>query len=114
MGRSGRFLDTILSKNGISRESIFITNIVKHRTPNNRFPLKDEISACKGYVSEEMELIRPRIVVSMGALAQKEAPRVKNTVYIATFHPSAAMRFPKIGKKFELDFKRVKRTIERS
>jgi DNA polymerase len=63
IGRSGKFLDAALKKNGISRESVFITNIVKHKTPGNRLPLKDEISACKVYILEQTKLIEPNIVL---------------------------------------------------
>lgn len=113
VGKSGKFLDTVLKKNGISRDSVFITNIVKHRTPGNRFPLKDEISACKVYILQQMKLIKPRIVVLMGTLAWKEAPKLKNTDYITTFHPAAAMRFPKVRKKFESDFELLKKIMQR-
>jgi DNA polymerase len=62
VGKSGKFLDTVLENNGINRDSLFITNIVKHKTPGNRIPLKDEISACKSYILEQMKLIKPRDV----------------------------------------------------
>jgi DNA polymerase len=87
---------------------------VKHKTPGNRIPLKDEISACKGYILVQMKLIKPRIVVLMGTIAWKEAPKVENTEYITTFHPAAAMRFPRIQRKFESDFELLKRMMERS
>jgi DNA polymerase len=114
IGKSGKFLNTVLKRNGINRDSIFITNIVKHKTPGNRVPLKDEISACKVYILEQMKLIKPRIAVLMGTLASKETPKLENAEYIKTLHPAAAMRFPKIRKKFESDFKLVKRIMERS
>ncbi len=112
MGVSGRFLNTILEKNGIKRDSIFITNIVKHRTPGNRLPFKDEISACRVYILEELRLLKPNIVVLMGLLARKEAPLMENIEYVRTFHPAAAMRFPKVREKFEADFRFLKRTID--
>jgi uracil-DNA glycosylase family 4 len=114
MGMSGKYLNTVLKNNGISRDSVFITNIVKHKTQGNRIPLKDEISACKGYILEQMKLIKPKIVVLMGTIAWKEAPKVENTGYITTFHPAAAMRFPRIRRKFESDFELLKRMMERS
>lgn len=111
VGRSGKFLDTVLKKNGIDRDSVFITGIVKHKTPGNRFPLKDEVSACKGYIVEQMKLIKPEIVVLMGTLAWEEAPRVKDTKYVTTFHPAAAMRFPKKREKFESDFELLRKMM---
>jgi uracil-DNA glycosylase family 4 len=113
MGKSGKFLNSILENNGIGRDLVFITNIVKHKTPDNRFPSKDEISACKVYILEQMKLINPRIVVLMGTLAWKEGPKAKNTIYIRTVHPAAAMRFPKMRERFRSDFKLLKKTMER-
>jgi uracil-DNA glycosylase len=112
-GASGKFLNRVLEKKGIGRDSVFITSIVKHKTPENRFPLRDEILACHAYVWEQMRLMKPRIAVLMGKLAWKEAPRLENTEYITTFHPAAAMRFPKMKEKFESDFELVKRILER-
>ncbi len=111
VGRSGKFLDTILEKYGINRDSVFITSIVKHKTPGNRVPSKDEIAACKVYIQEQMKLIKPRLAVLMGTVAWKEAPKVENVEYIRTFHPAAAMRFPKIRGKFESDFRLLKRQL---
>ncbi len=111
MGRSGKFLNAVLEKNGINRDALFITSIVKHRTPGNRLPSKEEVSACKGYIQEQMKLIKPRLAVLMGTLAWKEAPVVECTEYLKTFHPAAAMRFPKIREKFEADFKLVQRRL---
>ena len=111
VGRSGKFFNMILEKYGINRDSVFITSIVKHKTPGNRVPSKDEIAACKGYIEEQMKLIKPRLAVLMGTLAWKEAPKVETAEYIRTFHPAAAMRFPKIRGKFESDFRLLKRQL---
>jgi uracil-DNA glycosylase family 4 len=59
----------ILSENGIEREQVFITNTVKHVTPKNRKPLPDEIEACKPYLTKQLEIIKPEIVVLMGTVA---------------------------------------------
>ncbi len=111
VGLSGRFLNTTLENKGILRESIFITNIVKHKTPGNRAPFKDEITACRVYISEELRLVGPEIVVLMGSLAWKEAPAVGGVKYLKTFHPAAAMRFPRMGKRFESDFEELRRMM---
>ncbi len=104
VGPAGRFLNAVLAKNGINRNSIFVTNIVKHRTPGNRVPLKDEVGACRDYILEELRLLKPIIVVLMGRPAWKEIPFMRDTECLKTFHPAAAMRFPTIRKKFEADF----------
>jgi DNA polymerase len=108
MGRAGKFLNKVLAKNGIRREKVFVTNIVKHMSPENRKPLPDEIEACAPYLKAQIKAVKPRIVVLMGKVAW-EAPRVEGVTYIETYHPSAAMRFTKMRKKFEEDFNNLKK-----
>ena len=103
IGRSGKFLNKVLAKNGIGREELFVTNIVKHLTPENRKPLSDEIAACSPYLVEQVNKIRPKIVVLLGTVAW-QAPRIEGIRYVQTVHPSAAMRFTKMRKRFEEDF----------
>ena len=103
VGRAGKFLDAVLNKNGINRNDVFITNVVKHKTPANRAPKPDEIEACMPYLTCQIITIKSEIVVLMGAVAW-QVPRDKQRAYVETYHPSAAMRFSKIRKKFEEDF----------
>ena len=110
VGRAGKFLNKVLAKNGIIREELFVTNLVKHLSPNNRKPLPDEIAACAPYLEAQVNAIKPKIVVLMGAVAW-QAPRVKGIEYIETCHPSAAMRFTKMRKKFEEDFSGLKELL---
>ena len=107
VGRAGKFLNSALNKIGVNREELFVTNIVKHVTPKNRKPLPDEIAACVTYLNSQLSEIKPRIVVLMGAVAW-QTPRRESAVYIETYHPSAAMRFPRIRKKFEEDLQVLK------
>lgn len=103
VGRAGKFLNKVLSENGIDREKVFVTNIVKHTSPQNRKPLPTEIAACVPFLVAQIQLIKPKIVVLMGAMAW-QAPRVEGVEYIETVHPSAAMRFTKMRKRFQEDF----------
>ncbi len=107
IGKSGKFLNKVLAKNGIRREEVFITNIVKHLSPENRKPLPDEIEACSPFLEEQIKAVKPKIVVLMGKVAW-QTPRVKGVTYIETYHPSAAMRFTKMRKRFEEDFNSLK------
>jgi DNA polymerase len=107
VGRAGKFLNAVLNKVGVEREELFVTNIVKHVTPKNRKPLPDEIAACVPYLVDQIGEIKPRTVVLMGAAAW-QAPRSEGVEYIETYHPSAAMRFPKMRKKFEEDLRVLK------
>jgi DNA polymerase len=108
MGRAGKFLNKVLAKNGIRREKVFVTNIVKHMSPENRKPLPDEIEACAPYLKAQIKAVKPKIVVLMGKVAW-ETPRVEGVTYIETYHPSAAMRFTKMRRKFEEDCNNLKK-----
>jgi len=77
VGRAGEYLDEVLEKNNIERKKIFITSIVKHKTPDNRKPKKDEIKACFSYLEQQIDEIKPDIVVLMGNVAKENAPRKK-------------------------------------
>jgi len=110
IGRAGKFLNKVLAKNGINREELFVTNIVKHVTPKNRKPLPDEIAACAPYLEAQVNAIKPKIVALMGAVAW-QAPRVEGVEYVEMYHPSAAMRFTKMRKKFEEDFSSLKELL---
>ena len=103
VGRAGKFLNKVLAENGINREEVFITNVVKHVTPQNRKPFPHEIEACAPYLTEHTNLIKPKIVVLMGAVAW-QASKIEGIKYIETVHPSAAMRFTKMKKRFLEDF----------
>jgi uracil-DNA glycosylase len=110
MGRAGKFLNKVLAQNGINRHEIFITNIVKHVTPQNRKPLLDEVEACTPYLTKQINLVKPKVVVLMGAVAW-QTPKVQGIEYVETVHPSAAMRFTKMRKRFLEDFKQLKKRV---
>ena len=99
VGRAGKFLSKTLAEHGIQREDVFITNIVKHTSPKNRKPYPDEVAACLPYLTAQISIIRPKIIVLLGASA-KETPRLEGIEYVEVIHPSAAMRFNKMGEKF--------------
>ncbi len=107
VGRAGKFLDKVLLENGIRRETVFVTNIVKHVTPLNRIPRDDEIEACVPYLCTQLDLIKPKVAVLMGKVAWK-TPRREGTSFVETVHPSAAMRFTKMRTRFLEDFRKLK------
>jgi uracil-DNA glycosylase family 4 len=100
VGRAGKFLTKTLAEHGIKREDLFITNIVKHVSPKNRKPYDDEVAACLPYLKKQICVIKPKIIVLLGASA-KGTPRLEGIMYIEVIHPSAAMRFTKIREKFK-------------
>lgn len=104
VGASGKFLSEMLSGIGMKREDVYITNIVKYRPPNNRDPLPEEIKAFMPYLSRQIEIIKPKLIVFLGRHAMNVflpelkisqvhgQPKRKNgQVYLPLFHPAAAL-----------------------
>jgi uracil-DNA glycosylase len=114
VGRAGKYLTKTLIEFGIKREEIFITNIVKHVSPQNRKPYDDEVRACLPYLITQIRIIKPQIIVLLGASA-KETPRMDGIECIQIIHPSAAMRFTKMREKFRVQIadlaKRLKNNV---
>lgn len=111
VGRSGRYLNETLERNGLRREDLYITAVVKHRPPDNRNPHKEEIAACIGYLGEEIGIIQPEVIVLMGKTAREHVAERKGIRYLRTSHPAAAMRFRKrYGPAFQRQFKKLGQT----
>jgi uracil-DNA glycosylase len=113
VGRAGKFLTKILAEYGVKREDVFITNIVKHVSPKNRKPLPDEVASCLPYLTIQINTIKPRIIVLLGASA-KETPRLEGIEYIQVIHPSAAMRFTKMRLKFRQQIAELSKRIQQN
>lgn len=106
VGRAGKYLTKTLTEFGVKREDVFITNIVKHFSPENRKPFPDEVAACLPYLITQIRVIKPRIIVLLGASA-KETPRQEGIEYFEVIHPSAAMRFTKMNVRFRAQIKQI-------
>ncbi len=102
VGSSGKYLDSVLFKNGIDRKNLYITSVVKLATPRNRKPTSEEIVNWMPQLMAEIKRLKPRTIVLMGTVAW-ETPRLRGIRYIETYHPAAAMRFPSARKRFERD-----------
>lgn len=113
IGRAGKYLTKTLEEFGIKREEVFITNIVKHVSPENRKPFDDEVAACVPYLIAQIEIIKPKIIVLFGASA-KETPRVEGIEYFEVVHPSAAMRFIKMREKFRQQISELSKKIKQN
>ncbi len=128
VGRSGQFLTEMLKSVGIQREDVYITNVVKCRPPNNRDPLPEELAACSDYLTRQVELINPRIIVTLGrfsmqrwlpgAAITKVHGQVRNIgrgrVVLAMFHPAAALRNPQWRDEFAKDIQILPNLMERA
>jgi DNA polymerase len=108
VGRSGKYLDMVLSKNNLDRSELYITSVVKETTSRNRKPTVHEIQYWIPYLLKEIRQVKPRIIVLMGSVAWN-TPRLDGIDYIETYHPAAAMRFPRAREKFERDLKRLQK-----
>lgn len=106
VGAAGRLLDRLADEVGIARDDVYIANVLKCRPPGNRDPREEEITACKGYLAQQIKLIDPAVVMTLGNFASKlllktttGITRLRGTAYpwwgrfvVPTFHPAAALR----------------------
>ncbi|MBF8301036.1 MAG: hypothetical protein HW394_1406 [Acidobacteria bacterium] len=127
VGPAGRFLDELIASIGLRRDQVFITNVVKCRPPNNRDPLPGEIDACRKHLQRQIELIQPRVIVSLGRyslawFSPRDAiskvhgqAKVKDGVYfIPMYHPAAALHAGNMRKVIEEDFRKIPAVLERA
>lgn len=104
VGAAGKFLNEMLEMIGLQRSDIYITNIVKYRPPNNRDPLPDEKTAFLPYLESQLEVIQPKLVITLGrhslncflpdlqiSKVHGQPKRYKGHVYLPLFHPAAAL-----------------------
>ena len=122
VGNAGKLLDNILKAISVLRTEIYITNIVKCRPPGNRLPYHGEVESCAYYLSKQIEIIDPAIIVCLGSLSTKSLidSEAKITLmrgqwceigdrwYMPTFHPAALLRDPKKKKPVWEDFQQIK------
>lgn len=128
VGAAGQLLDELLQGIGTDRSQVYIANVLKCRPPGNRDPMQDEIDCCKGFLREQIRLIHPDVVVTLGNFATKllmpttyGITRVRGTVVdwwlgaklIPTFHPAAALRGrPQVRQEMRADFSRVRQVLQ--
>jgi DNA polymerase len=132
VGQAGKLLDKLLAGIGLDRSRVYIANVLKCRPPGNRDPAPDEIEACEGHLFRQIELIRPRVVATLGNFATKllsgkpaGITRVHGTEQQVTlgesrvllyplYHPAAALYTPAMLKVLEEDFARLPELLGRS
>ncbi|CDI05823.1 uracil-DNA glycosylase [Candidatus Nitrosotenuis uzonensis] len=124
VGAAGKKLTLMLEKHGISRDSIYITNVVKCRPPNNRVPSDSERKACMEYLQSEIEIINPKIVCVLGNTASNsilgQSEITKNhgksiehdgRIYFLTFHPAATIYNQELWSVMESDIELLSRML---
>jgi len=130
VGNAGQLLTRMIAAMGLSREEVFICNVLKCRPPNNRTPAADEIASCSPYLFEQLQIIQPEIVCALGApaaqtlLGTKEAigrlrgrfhdfytsgaPMIGDCVpLMPTYHPAYLLRSPGEKKKTWADLQMI-------
>ena len=125
VGQAGKLLDQLLGGIGLTRDMVFVANVLKCRPPGNRDPMPDEIEACESHLFRQVELIQPKVVATLGNFATKllsgrslgitrvhgqeqEVTLASTTVLLyPLYHPAAALYTPSMLKALEDDFARL-------
>ncbi len=131
VGNAGKLLDTVLRTIQIPRESVYITNIVHHRPPENRDPLPEEISAYGKYLDELIKVIDPKVIITLGRFSmgkflpgttissihgkiQRVNWKGREIVVVPMYHPAAALRNGNMMFSFKDDFRKVPEILKQA
>lgn len=121
IGRAGQLLTLMLQSINLKREEVFIANVLKCRPPNNRDPQPDEIEKCEPYLIKQIEMISPKLIVTLGRFASASLLRTKSALgtlreeihnynqvpLLVTYHPAALLRNPQLKKQAWEDLKKI-------
>lgn len=116
VGAAGQFLEQLLEGIGFKRQDVFIANVIKCRPPSNRDPQPVEIEACKPYLDKQIELLKPKVVITLGRFSMAryfpgakisqihgQPRKIGEVLYIPMFHPAAALHQPDLRRTVEKD-----------
>lgn len=126
VGAAGKLLDTLLARIGMSRADVYIANVLKCRPPMNRDPMPNEAEACSPYLSQQLRLIKPKVLLILGRHAlerllpgQGSISRIHGSMikrgdiaYIPLYHPAAALHNGSLVADLERDFDSVKKYLD--
>ena len=125
VGAAGKYLDELLGTIGIKREQVYIANVIKCRPPQNRDPLPEELAACKPYIDKQIELISPKVIITISRFAMvpwfpdKKISDIHGTpkkfgsrVVLPMYHPAAALHQPSLKRVIEEDFKKIPQILK--
>jgi len=128
VGAAGQLLTKILAAINLRREEVFIANVLKHRPPGNRNPMPDEVAACRPYLSRQVELIRPKVIIAFGTFAAQSLldtklalGKLRGAVHhyhgipvVVTYHPAALLRNPAWKRPTWEDVQLARRILDNS
>ena len=126
VGAAGNLLTKILAAVELTREEVFISNVVKHRPPGNRNPTPEEIAACSPYLVRQLQLIKPKVILALGTFAAQtlletktpigklrgEVHRYHGIPVVVTYHPAALLRNPSWKRPTWEDVKLARRILD--
>jgi uracil-DNA glycosylase len=126
VGQAGQLLTKILAAIDLTREQVFIVNVLKHRPPGNRNPRPEEVVACSPYLIRQLELIKPKVIVAFGTFAAQTLLQTKTPIgqlrglvhryhgipLIVTYHPAALLRNPAWKRPTWEDVKLARRILD--
>lgn len=120
VGAAGQFLERLLASINLNREQVYIANIIKCRPPGNRDPLPTEITKCRAWLEKQIELISPRMIVTLGRYSMAmffpgktiskihgTAQKRDNITYFAMYHPAAALHQQNLRQEIESDMLKI-------
>jgi uracil-DNA glycosylase family 4 len=120
VGPAGRFLEELLASIGLRRDQVFIANVIKCRPPENRDPLPKEIEACRKWLTRQIELIKPKVIVTLGRYSlawffpgdsigriHGQARYRQGICFLPLYHPAAALHAGNMRRTIEEDFRRL-------
>lgn len=124
VGAAGQFLEQLLASINLEREDVYICNVVKCRPPKNRDPRSEEIEACRPFLDRQIELIKPKMIVTLGRFSMAryfpnatisrihgQPKRVGEVIYYPMFHPAAALHQPRYRRDIEQDILKIPRLL---
>jgi DNA polymerase len=127
VGAAGQFLETLLASIGLKRTDVFIANVVKCRPPGNRDPLPEELAACSHWMTEQIDILQPKVVVTLGrySLARflpgqpigrvhGQEKKVGDQWVMPMYHPAAALHQGSLRKTIEDDFRKIPAVLARA
>ncbi|MBI3810079.1 MAG: uracil-DNA glycosylase [Nitrospirae bacterium] len=127
VGAAGKLLNELLDSVGLSRSDIYIANVIKCRPPDNRDPLPDEVETCKPFLFQQIELIKPKVVCTLGNFAMQtllgkkigimkmrgQAFQVQDFFVFPLLHPAAALHQGNLNEPLREDFRKLKAFLDR-
>jgi uracil-DNA glycosylase len=125
VGPAGQFLDELIKSIGLDRKKVFIGNVIKCRPPGNRDPLPTEIQNCSKWIDRQIQLISPRIIITLGRYSMSKffpgksiskihgtAAKVGDVVYFAMYHPAAALHQQSLRQVIKEDMLKIPAILE--